>query len=381
MRITMFTDSYYPYISGVTRAVATLRQTLESLGHQVAVFCPSYPNTRQEDGVHRLPSIKAPTNSTYYVAVPPFFGLTGRALATMPDVIHIHSPFNLGKAGYSLARRHGVPVVMTYHTMYNMYSHYVPVAGRRVSKIVEGIAFRTAEAVDAVITPSNALAGYLKENGVRTPMFPIPNGIQIRSFQDGDSAYVRAKYGIPKDVPIIISCGRLGVEKNIDTLLDAFSLVAKAKDAALLLVGDGPLRERLKARAESLGIGDRTYFAGSVQPDLMPHMYAGADLFLFASLTDTQGLVLVEAKAAGLPAVAVGALGVKDMVAHGEDGFLCENDARELAQRTIGLLTDSAALARMKRKAAENAAAFSAEASARKVLTCYESIAGVRTRG
>jgi 1,2-diacylglycerol 3-alpha-glucosyltransferase len=228
--------------------------------------------------------------------------------------------------------------------------------------------------VDAVVTPSSVLADYLRSHGIETPLFPIPNGIPVESFQGGDRNYARERYGIPKDLPVIVSCGRLGIEKNIEVLLRAFAAVRAKRDAAILLVGDGPLREHLRNLSVSLGVGDRTFFTGSVPPDVMPHMYASADLFMFASLTDTQGLVLVEAKAAGLPAVAVGALGVKDMVKDGEDGFLCANDPDDLAGRAVYLLENPQVLSRMQEKARENAMAFSREAAAAKILKCYESV-------
>jgi 1,2-diacylglycerol 3-alpha-glucosyltransferase len=376
MRIAMLSDSYYPYISGVTRAVSTLRETLMRMGHQVSLYCPAYPNAEKEEGVTRLPSLRSPTNATYYMALPPFFGLGKAILASRPDVIHIHSPFNLSRAGYSIGRRHRIPVVLTYHTMYNLYSHYVPVGGKRFSEIVERMAFRVASAVDAVVTPSSVLADYLRMHGIRTPLFPIPNGIPVESFQGGDRHYARERYGIPRDVPLIISCGRLGIEKNIEVLLRAFALVRAKRDAALLLVGDGPLREHLMGLSASLGIRDRTFFAGSVPPESMPHMYASADLFMFASLTDTQGLVLVEAKAAGLPAVAVGALGVKDMVKDGEDGFLCRNAPDELAAKAVYLLENPQVLSAMQEKAKENAQAFSSESAANRMLRCYDSVLG-----
>ena len=374
MNIAMVSDSYYPYISGVTRAVSTLKDTLVKMGHRVSIYCPAYPNAAPEEGVKRLPSLRSPTNAAYYVAVPPFFGLRRSLLRFRPDVIHIHSPFNLSRAGYSIGRRHGIPVVMTYHTMYNMYSHYVPVGGKRVSQAVERMAFRVANAVDAVITPSRVLADYLREHGVTSPIFPIPNGIPVEEFQGGDPHYARERYGIPGGIPVIISCGRLGIEKNVEVLLKAFARLRAKKDAALLLVGDGPLRDELQNLARSLGIADRTFFAGSVPPEAMPHMYASADLFMFASLTDTQGLVLVEAKAAGVPAVAVGALGVKDMVLDGEDGYLCANDPDEIAERAAYLLGNPGVLSRMQENAKRNAMSFSKEAAASKILSCYESV-------
>lgn len=374
MRISMFSDSYYPYISGVTRAVATAKATLESMGHEVTVFCPAYPEASTEPGVRRLPSLKAPTNATYYVAVPFFMGLQRAVASVDPDVVHIHSPFNLGRAGMRAARKLGIPVVFTYHTMYNMYAHYVPVFGKSVSKMLEDMSFRVARSVDTVVTPSGVTAEYLRSHGVSSPVVPIPNGINVAEFQSGDPAFLRSALGISPETAVVLTCSRLGVEKNVDVLLKSFALASRDTGAALVLIGDGPQRGALQQLASSLGVSERTFFAGSVPPSRMPDFYAGADMFLFASLTDTQGLVVVEAKAAGLPAVAVGALGVKDMVKHGEDGYLCENDPRDLAARTVSLLRDPGLLQTMKEKARANAQAFSREASAGKLLECYRSL-------
>ena len=172
--------------------------------------------------------------------------------------------------------RHRIPVVMTYHTMYNLYSHYVPVGGKRVSQMVERMAFRVANAVDAVVTPSRVLADYLRERGVRTPLFPIPNGIPVEDFQGGDRRYAHERYGLPRGIPVSSPAGARG-EKNIETSLGLFALVRKKQDAALLLVGDGP-SEHLRA-GTFLGVGDRVFFAGSVPRKRCP-MYASADMFM-----------------------------------------------------------------------------------------------------
>lgn len=375
MRIAMFSDSYYPYVSGVTRSIAAARETLAAMGHEVPIFCPAYPGAKSEEGVYRIPSLKAPTtNAGYYVALPFLFRLGKRVTALKPDVIHIHSPFNLGKAGYAIGRRFGIPVVFTYHTMYNLYSHYVPIFGRSVSNVVEGMAFKVARSVDAVVTPSSVIAEYLMSHGVASPMVPIPNGINVEELQSGDPTFLGSKLGIPAGTAVVLTCSRLGVEKNVGTLLRSFAITAQRTHAVLVLVGDGPLKASLQALASALGISERAYFAGGFPPARMPDVYAGADLFLFASLTETQGLVIVEAKAAGLPAVAVGALGVKDMVRDNEDGFLCGNDPAELAEKTVALLEKPALLASMRGNARRNAELFSKEASAAKLLSCYRSV-------
>ncbi len=373
MRIVMVSDSYYPYVSGVTRAVATLRNTLAGMGHEALVFCPAYPGAEPEEGVVRFPSILAPTNSTFYVALPSPLRFLREILRADPDAIHVHSPFNLSLTGLRTGRRLGIPVVMTYHTMYNMYAHYVPIFGRGVSEYVETIAFATARKADALVTPSPTMARYLREGGASHSPIPIPNGIPVSEFQGGDTCFLRDHYGVPEG-PVVLTSGRLVLEKNLSTLLRAFAKVSAATSASLVLVGDGPRRKALEEEARSLGIADRTFFLGTVAPDKMPSVYAGGSIFMFTSLTDTQGLVLVEAKAAGLPSVAVGALGVKDMVEDGEDGYLCENNPDQVAERAIDLLSDPAKLAAMSCNARRNAQAFSREASAARLVAIYESL-------
>lgn len=372
MHISMWSDSYYPYISGVTRSIATAKETLQKLGHEVSVFCPSYPGTPPEENIYRFPSIRALTNPGYYVGLPVYPNLSLKLKKLSPNVIHIHSPFNLGKLGLKMGRKMDLPVVFTYHTMYNMYSHYVPLFGTKAARVVENSAFRTARKVDAVIAPSSVIRDYLRRHGIKSKIFVIPSGVDVHQFRTGNPNYIRRRYKLPKEVPILVTCGRLGREKNLEVLLQAFSIITKKVDSFLLLVGDGPLRKSLQQLCESLGISEKTIFTGKLPPDVMPHVYAVGDIFLFTSLTDTQGLVIAEAKAAGLPAVAVGALGVKDMVQDEIDGYLCDNHPGEIAEKAIYLLKNPSRLATMKKNAWMNAMNFSKERSAEKLLQCYQ---------
>ncbi len=371
MRISMWTDSYYPYVSGVTRSVAASRDTLSLMGHDVSVFCPSYPGAGYEPGVYRFPSIKAPTKPDYYVAIPvnPKHLITLKEIS--PQVIHIHSPFNLGKMGLRLGSLFGIPVVFTFHTMYNMYSHYIPMIGQRASDLVEIGALGTARSVDAIIAPSSAIRDYLLNHNVNTKIFVIPTGIDVAQFQKGNHEYIRKTFNLPAELPVLLSCGRLGQEKNPETLVKAFSFIQKRIDSVLVLAGDGPLKEKLEKLSSQLGVSHRVVFAGKIEPAAMPHMYAGADLFLFSSVTDTQGLVIAEAKSAGIPCVAVGALGVKDMVDNGIDGFLCDNDPYDIARKASFLLENPEYLKKMKCNAISNAKKFSIEESCKKLANCY----------
>ncbi|HHY12090.1 MAG TPA: glycosyltransferase family 4 protein [Firmicutes bacterium] len=371
----MWTDSYYPYISGVTRSVATTRDTLKRMGHDVSVFCPSYPGAAHEEGVYRFQSIKAPTKPDYYVAIPANPKHLIALNEISPEIIHIHSPFNLGKMGLRMGGLLGIPVVFTYHTMYNMYSHYIPIIGQMASELVESGAFITAKQVDAVIAPSTAIRDYLAEHNVRTRIFVIPTGIDTDRFRHGNPEYIREAFNIPSQVPVLLSCGRLGQEKNPETLVKAFALIQKSIDCFLVMVGDGPMQETLVKLAEDLGISHRIIFAGKLPPNIMPHMYAGSDVFLFSSVTDTQGLVIVEAKSAGVPCVAVGALGVKDMIENSVDGLLCENAPEDIAAKALALLEDPELLSTMKSNALANADKFSLRQSCAKLVECYMEIA------
>ena len=374
MKISMWTDSYYPYVSGVTRSIKLTKETLTEMGHHVSVFCPSYPDATTEPNVYRFPAIKSPTNPDYYIAVPVNPKLLLAIKEMSPDVIHAHSPFNLGKMGITIGHLLEIPVVFTFHTMYNMYSHYMPLIGENISDLVETAAISTAKSVDALIAPSPSIRNYLVDRNVDTEIFVIPTGIEVELFRNGDKSYIRRTYDVPDHVPILITCGRLAKEKNPECLLQAFSLIQKQLDCMMFFVGDGPLKQELVALAEQLGISHRIVFTGKISPEMMPHFYASADLFLFASLTDTQGLVIAEAKAAGLPCVAVGALGVRDMVEHGVDGFLCENDAKCLAEKALLLLQNRDLMDTMRSNALSNAEKFSIKKTCVDLLNCYQTV-------
>ena len=371
VRISMWTDSYYPYISGVTRSVATTKESLELMGHDVTVFCPSYPGTTHEDKIYRFQSIKAPTKPDYYIAFPANPKHLIALSEISPEIIHIHSPFNLGKMGLRMGKLLKIPVVFTYHTMYTLYSHYLPVIGPMASELIEAGSFMTAKQANAVIAPSTAIRDYLIEHKVRTKIFVIPTGIDVNRFRQGDPGYIRNTFNVPSGVPVLLSCGRLGPEKNPETLIKAFALIQRHIDCYLVMVGDGPLHETLVELANKLNVSHRIIFTGKTPPDIMPHMYASSDVFLFASVTETQGLVIVEAKSAGVPCVAVGALGVRDMVEHDVDGYLCENAPEAIAEKTLALLEDQELLTTMKSNALANASKFSLETTCSRLVDCY----------
>ncbi|MET0851840.1 MAG: glycosyltransferase [Candidatus Rokuibacteriota bacterium] len=343
MRVALFTNNYLPFRGGVTTAVETLRQGLHGLGHESWVFAPA-PCAPFADppGVFRYPSISAPTYPGFAVPLPVSWSLARTARRLAPDVIHAQHPFLLGPTARRLARRLGRPLVFTYHTRYEKYAHYVPLPERVVAALAVRLSCRFAASADLVVAPSARIADTLVARGVRAPVAVVPTGVDLLRFRPGDRRAARDRVGLPGDGPVCLYVGRLDREKSVERVLDAFALVADAlPDARLVLAGQGSHAEALARRARGGPVAARIHFAGGRDPAELPPYYQAADLFLFASETETQGLVLAEAHACGLPAVAVRASGVEEVVQDGETGVLTKADAAEMADAAIALLLDA----------------------------------------
>jgi 1,2-diacylglycerol 3-alpha-glucosyltransferase len=342
MRVGLFTNNYLPFRGGVTTAVETLRQGLTAQGHQVWVFAPAWRGPQADpEFVFRYPSVPAPTYPGFAVPLP-FSRRLGRAARDLGiDVFHAQHPFLLGVTARRLARATGRPLVFTYHTRYEKYAHYVPLPERLVAAAAVRLASRFADSADLVIAPSARIADTLAQVGVRASISVVPTGVPLDLFRPGDRVVARRDLGLPEGAPICLYVGRLDREKNVERVIEAFGSIADAvSDARLLLVGQGSHEAALKRLAAASPAGTAVTFTGSVAREALPPYYRAADLFLFSSETETQGLVLAEAHACALPAVAVHASGVDEVVRDGETGLLTKSDAQELADAAIGLLLD-----------------------------------------
>src|SRR5262245_49932088 len=342
MRVALFTNNYLPFRGGVTTAVETLRLGLERLKHPTRVFAPAAcPPVPDPGWVLRYPSIPAPTYPGFSLALP--FSRRAHAVlrAFAPDVVHAQHPFLLGPAARRFARRSGRALVFTYHTRYEKYAHYVPLPERFVAALAVTLSCRFAASTDLVIAPSERIAGTLRARGVTAPVVVVPTGVPLALFQPGDRAHARRTLGFPGDTPLCLYVGRLDREKSVDLIIDAFGSIADAVSGATLsLIGQGTHEAALRRRAESGPARDRIRLHGGMDREALPLFYRAADLFVFASETETQGLVLAEAHASGLPAVAVRASGVDEVVRDGETGILTKAESRGFAEAAIGLLLD-----------------------------------------
>jgi len=381
MRVGLFTNNYLPFRGGVTTAVETLRQGLEGLGHRVWVFAPAAaPPHLDPPFVFRYPSIPAPTYPGFWLPLPVSRRLGRLARALALDVVHVHHPFLLGVTGRRLARRQRRPLVFTYHTRYEKYAHYVPLPQRLVRGLAVRLACRFADSADLIVAPSDHVADTLRQRGVSAPVTVIPTGVDLELFSPGSRERARRRLGLPGDGLICLYTGRLDREKNLERVLDSFESVAAAVTTATLhLVGKGSHSQALEQRAAALRAGRRIVFHGGLARESLPDYYRAADLFLFASETETQGLVLAEAHACALPAVAVRASGVDEVVTDGETGFLTKGETGEMADAAIGLLLDTgrrAAMGQAARRLAE--ARFSARTQVEAMVAHYEALVAGR---
>src|SRR5258705_4685885 len=343
MRVGVFTNNYLPFRGGVTTAVETLRRGLEGLGHSVWVFAPAWRGPHADPAfVFRYPSAPAPTYPGFAIPLPFSRRLSRAARELELDTVPAQHPLLLGVTARRLAGAEGRPLVFTYHARYEKYAHYVPLPERLVAAAAVRLASRFADSADLVVAPSARIAESRAAGGVKSPIATVPTGVPLDLFGPGDRGAARRGLGLPADVPLCLYVGRLDREKNVERVIDAFASIAGAvSEARLLLVGQGSHETALKRLAAASPARGAIDFMGSVVREELPPYYRAADLFLFSSETETQGLVLAEAHACALPAVAVRASGVDEVVRDGETGLLTKSDAQDLADAAIGLLLDA----------------------------------------
>ena len=377
MKIGIFTDSFRPYTSGVVRSIELFSREFNNHGHQVYIFGPDYPllHPPKEEGVFRFISVPAPTMPEFALPIPISTQL-GRTIRHIRlDVIHSHSPFLLGRLGARAARRYKLPLVFTFHTLYDQYVHYFPFARQTSKQVVQRISRNFCNRSNRVIAPSNMIISYLQRIGVKTPIVNIPTGVDLEEFKDLDPTWLEKNYGVKPDEKVLLFVGRLGQEKNVTFLLRAFHTVQSSyPNCRLVMVGKGPLEGALRRMSRELGIQDKLIFTGVLPRQKIVHCYASADLFVFPSVTETQGLVIGEAKATGLPVVAIRAFGPAEMVYHGEDGFLTDPSPSSFTTAILDLLENRELYERMKNKAYENVSLISASSCAEKMLAVYQEL-------
>jgi 1,2-diacylglycerol 3-alpha-glucosyltransferase len=305
LHIGFFTEIYRPVVNGVVASVETLADGLRARGHQVCCFAPRIPGCAENDGpVFRIPSLPLPMRTPYRLTLPLVSRRDVKAIIERLSLVHVHSPFVTGWMGLRYARRYGMPLIFTYHTQLEAYAHYVPFEPNATRFAASQLTRTFANLSDAVVVPTPAMRVHLRELGVRTRIEVVPSGIDVARFGAGrrDEA-LRRHLGAGEGDRLLLCVCRLAKEKNVQLLLEA---LARANDSSLKLAvaGDGPVRGELEELARKYRVAGRTRFLGVVTRDRLPDLYASADAFVMPSTTETQGLVQVEALAAGAYVIA-----------------------------------------------------------------------------
>ena len=295
MKIGIFSECYHPIANGVVASIDALCDGLRIAGHDAFVVAPSGRSAVC------VPSLPLPTRTAYRLVLP-LLDRRARAHVKSFDIIHTHSPFVTGWMGVRLARRHGIPLVFTYHTQLEEYAHYVPFERTATRRAATTLTRTYANLADTVIVPTSAMEARLRALGVTAPIAVVPTGIDVERFAAGKrSDALRGRLGATK---LVLLVSRLAREKNIDLAIRALESI-EDQGIQLVLAGDGPERASLSELARSLGVEGRVHFLGHIPRAELPDLYASSDAFVFPSFTETQGLVLAEAVVAGLPVVAV----------------------------------------------------------------------------
>lgn len=373
LRIAIFSDSALPVLNGVSVSIDALVRELRHFGHSVHIFTAAHFGYRDPDpNTYRFPAMETPWTKGYPLAFPPFYPLLTHFRRNRFDVVHTHTPWTIGFVGLRWAQSEGVPVVSTYHTHYDKYTHYIPFVPKRYLRYK--IAKHTNyyyNSVDQVITPSEASAKWLGRHSVKTPVTVIPTGSMPRQLLD--RAELRLRHQLAPDARVLLYVGRIAQEKNMEVLFAAAAKVLRENAKAVFwLVGDGPYREECAEMARCLGIGDRVRFIGFVDRHEVDAFYELADIFLFASMTETQGLVIQEAMSYGLPSVVVQGGGASSAIEHGVNGFVVGNDPSQLAEHALGLLTDEELFARIAREASRAIRSYTTRDMTQAVLKVYD---------
>jgi 1,2-diacylglycerol 3-alpha-glucosyltransferase len=342
----MLSDVYFPRVNGVSTSIHTFRNQLAQLGHESGLIAPAYgSDSSREPGIFRVPSQRVLFDpEDRRMQLRSILQYLPQLRRGQFDLIHIQTPFVAHYAGVLLSRRLGLPRVETYHTLFEEYLyHYVPFVPKAwMQALARRFSRNQCNNLDAVVVPSGAVLEVLRTYGVSVPIEIIPTGIELNQLAGGDGAAFRARHGIATGRPTLVHVGRVAFEKNIDFLLRVLvSVRRRVPDVLLVIAGEGPARKHLRRLAVRLGIEESVLFVGyQDRKQALLDCYRAGDVFVFASHTETQGLVLLEAMALGVPVVAPAIMGTKDIVGPGQGALVSSLDEGEFTSKVVALLTD-----------------------------------------
>jgi glycosyltransferase involved in cell wall biosynthesis len=377
MRIGMLADAYKPHISGVTTHISLNKKFMRAAGHEVFIFTfGDLEYVEDEDNVIRSTGLPI-VDTGFYINLA--YNKNARDILKTMDVLHVHHPFVSGPLAQRYGRMYGIPVIFTNHTRYDLcYQAYLPNLPEELGdNLLQSYMPKFCERCDMVIAPSPAMRTVLKSFGVETPVEVVPNGVDLRPFQDCTQRISRAQFGFSDDDVVLLYVGRMAPEKNLYFLLQAFAGIQDAyPEARLLLVGDGPELEKLEAWVTQEGLEERVRFTGLVPyAELPPYVQMG-DVFVISSVAEVHPLTVIEAMSAGLPVVGIESPGMVDTVQDGVNGFLAHNDLAAFTANLARLVSEHELRARLAQGAYESAQAYAIERTSGILLDKYYEIVG-----
>jgi glycosyltransferase involved in cell wall biosynthesis len=380
MRILMISDVYFPRVNGVSTSIQTFALELQKLGHEITLIAPDYGIPKEEPfEIIRIPARRVPLDPedrlmSYRAAV----RLEPELRTRNFDLVHIHTPFVAHYAGNRLARRLGIKSVETYHTFFEEYfDKYIPwLPSSWLRFVARRFSSHECNAVDTLVVPSTPMLEVLRNYGVETPAHVIPTGIRLEQFHRGNGGRFRRQFGIASDRPVMLFVGRVSLEKNIEFLLQvAKELKTLVPDLLFVIAGEGPARKTLQEKVHDQGLSDSVLFIGYLnRQGPLEDCYSAADLFVFASRTETQGLVLLEAMAMGTPVVSTAVMGTRDVLVDGKGCAVAEEEIGDFTSKAAHLLNHPEQRAKLADSARKYVQDWSAPAMCRKLESLYTAV-------
>lgn len=387
MKIGFFTDVYAPQIDGVVRSIKLYKEALEKLGHEVFIFAPKGLKkssifdfiSKEEKNVFRFYAIDSLFIPGYPLTLPISYKSTRVIPKLKLDIVHCHTPLSMGMLGDMVALMSNVPQVFTYHTYYSEYAkHYFNLGKLKepTSAVIRKLETFYCNRADLVLAPSEKLKDVLENKmKIETDIEILPTGIDLKEFEKVNDKSFRHKYKIPEDKKVLLYVGRLGSEKNVSFLIKSFAkIVEQEKDTVFVIAGDGKDKENLEKLSRELGLEDKVSFLGFLERKETIKAFAASDMFLFASKTDTQGLVISEAAASSKPIVLLEDPGLTPLVEHNKNAILSREDENEYAGHVIKLLRDDNLYDNMANNSQEIAQKYSIEKQAVRLLEYYDEL-------
>lgn len=378
MRIAIFTNNYLPNPYGVTGSIESFRREFLKRGHMVYIFAPRFKNyTDENPKVFRYPALNFNSNGINYPLGIPISWRMGRILKKLDiDIIHSQHPNLLGIAARRWARKKKIPLVFTWHTLYDHYAYFAKFIPQNfAANYMIKHAVKYANRSDAVIVPTDSIIPIIRRWGVQNKnVFPVATGVNEEELKNADGNAIREKYGVKPDEILLIAITRLTREKNVEFLFRAAAKILKNNKKVKFLIGaDGNLMADLKKYISGEGLDEQVIFAGFIPNDIKKNYFAAGDIFIFSSKSETQGMVTSEAMYMGLPIVAVSATGTSSLVLNNGNGFLVKEDEKEFADAVEKLINDRELRNRFSEASRKIASSqFTSSVCAQKMLKIYE---------